>query len=91
MIGKEILLIASRLLDKNSIVTVYTVTDYYAVSLDHVENTYKADDIVFSIDGNTSFIKNITDEERQKPLDYFSARHILPAVTIMAHWIKKAA
>ena len=91
MIGKEILLIASRLLDKNSIVTVYTGTDYYTVSLDHVENTYKADDIAFSIDGNTSFIKNITKEERLKPLDYFSTRHILPAVTIMVNCIKQAA
>ena len=91
MIAKEILLIASRLLNKNSTVTVYTITDYYTVSLDPVENTYKADDIAFSIDGYESFIQNITDEERQKPLDYFSTRYILPAVTIMAHWIKKAA
>ena len=91
MIAKEILLIASRLLNKNSTVTVYTITDYYTVSLDPVENAYKADDIAFSIDGNTSFIQNITDEERQKPLDYFSARYILPAVTIMVALIKKAA
>ena len=92
IIAQEILLIASELLNKKSlVVTVYTVADYHTVSFNPIENSYKADDVAFSIDGYESFIKNITDEERQKPLDYFSTRYILPAVTIMAHFIKKAA
>ena len=92
IIAKEILHIASELLNRKSIVvTVYTVADYYTVSFQPVYNTYNADDIAFSIDGHESFIKNITEEERKKPLDYFSTRYILPAVTILVHWIKKAA
>ena len=92
IIAKEILHIASELLNRESIVViVYTVADYYTVSFQPVYNTYNADDIAFSIDGHESFIKNITEEERKKPLDYFSTRYILPAVTILVHWIKKAA